>query len=188
MNLEENSIIAKDLTNKDVLLRVDFNAPLKGNELLDDERLVRALPTIKYIIGKAKSLKILTHLGRPEETDLIQDQFSLKPVAKRLSELLDLEVNLVNSLKDMANKEGIVMLENIRFFKGEKANDNELSIALSNLADIFVMDAFGTAHRKQASTYGITEFIEEACVGFLVEEELKALKKLLTHLKNLFSG
>lgn len=179
MNLEENSIIAKDLTNKDVLLRVDFNAPLKGNELLDDERLVRALPTIKYIIGKAKSLKILTHLGRPEETDLIQDQFSLKPVAKRLSELLDLEVNLVNSLKDMANKEGIVMLENIRFFKGEKANDNELSIALSNLADIFVMDAFGTAHRKQASTYGITEFIEEACVGFLVEEELKALEKIV---------
>lgn len=179
MNLEENSIIAKDLTNKDVLLRVDFNVPLKGNELLDDERLVRALPTIKYIIGKAKSLKILTHLGRPEETDLIQDQFSLKPVAKRLSELLDLEVNLVNSLKDMANKEGIVMLENIRFFKGEKANDNELSIALSNLADIFVMDAFGTAHRKQASTYGITEFIEEACVGFLVEEELKALEKIV---------
>lgn len=179
MNLEENSIIAKDLTNKDVLLRVDFNVPLKGNELLDDERLVRALPTIKYIIGKAKSLKILTHLGRPEETDLIQDQFSLKPVAKRLSELLDLEVNLVNSLKDMANKEGIVMLENIRFFKGEKANDNELSMALSNLADIFVMDAFGTAHRKQASTYGITEFIEEACVGFLVEEELKALEKIV---------
>mgnify|MGYP005676468859 CR=1 FL=1 len=179
MNLEENSIIAKDLTNKDVLLRVDFNVPLKGNELLDDERLVRALPTIKYIIGKAKSLKILTHLGRPEETDLIQDRFSLKPVAKRLSELLDLEVNLVNSLKDMANKEGIVMLENIRFFKGEKANDNELSIALSNLADIFVMDAFGTAHRKQASTYGITEFIEEACVGFLVEEELKALEKIV---------
>jgi phosphoglycerate kinase len=179
MNLEENSIIAKDLTNKDVLLRVDFNVPLKGNELLDDERLVRALPTIKYIIEKAKSLKILTHLGRPEETDLIQDQFSLKPVAKRLSELLDLEVNLVNSLKDMANKEGIVMLENIRFFKGEKANDNELSIALSNLADIFVMDAFGTAHRKQASTYGITEFIEEACVGFLVEEELKALEKIV---------
>ena len=103
MNLEENSIIAKDLTNKDVLLRVDFNAPLKGNELLDDERLVRALPTIKYIIEKAKSLKILTHLGRPEETDLIQDQFSLKPVAKWLSELLDLVVNLVNSLKDMAN-------------------------------------------------------------------------------------
>ena len=82
MNLEENSIISKDLTNKDVLLRVDFNVPLKGNELLDDERLVRALPTIKYIVEKAKSLKIITHLGRPEETGLIQDQFSLKPVAK----------------------------------------------------------------------------------------------------------
>ncbi|MDA9608611.1 phosphoglycerate kinase [SAR86 cluster bacterium] len=180
MNLEENSIISKDLTNKDVLLRVDFNVPLKGNELLDDERLVRALPTIKYIVEKAKSLKIITHLGRPEETGLIQDQFSLKPVAKRLSELLNKKVNLVNSLEDMPHKEGITMLENVRFFKGEKTNGDELSLALSNLADIFVMDAFGTAHRKQASTYGITEFIKEACVGFLVEEELKALEKIVS--------
>lgn len=180
MNLEENSIISKDLINKDVLLRVDFNVPLKGNELLDDERLVRALPTIKYIVEKAKSLKIITHLGRPEETGLIQDQFSLKPVAKRLSELLNKKVNLVNSLEDMPHKEGITMLENVRFFKGEKTNGDELSLALSNLADIFVMDAFGTAHRKQASTYGITEFIKEACVGFLVEEELKALEKIVS--------
>tara|TARA_B110000483_G_C18194882_1_gene542578 strand:- start:1132 stop:2295 length:1164 start_codon:yes stop_codon:yes gene_type:complete len=180
MNLEENSIISKDLINKDVLLRVDFNVPLKGNELLDDERLVRALPTIKYIVEKAKSLKIITHLGRPEETGLIQDQFSLKPVAKRLSELLNKKVNLVNSLEDMPHKEGITMLENVRFFKGEKTNGDELSLALSNLADIFVMDAFGTAHRKQASTYGITKFIKEACVGFLVEEELKALEKIVS--------
>ncbi|MBV12943.1 MAG: phosphoglycerate kinase [Flavobacteriaceae bacterium] len=180
MNLKENSISSKILTGKNVLLRVDFNVPLKGSELLDDERLVRALPTIKYILKEAKSLKILTHLGRPEETNLIQDRFSLKPVANRLSELLGEEVGLAASLKDLESQAGITMLENIRFFKGEKNNDKALSKALSDLADIFVMDAFGTSHRKQASTYGITEFINEACVGLLVEEELNALEKIVS--------
>ena len=111
MNLKENSISSKILTGKNVLLRVDFNVPLKGSELLDDERLVRALPTIKYILKEAKSLKILTHLGRPEETNLIQDRFSLKPVANRLSELLGEEVGLAASLKDLESQVGIAMLE-----------------------------------------------------------------------------
>jgi phosphoglycerate kinase len=179
MSQIENSVSSIDLTNKSVLLRVDFNVPLKGSELLDDERLVRALPTINLIAQKAKSLKIISHLGRPEETGLVQDKFSLKPVAKKLAELLGQEVNLVNSLKELKSLENISMLENIRFYKGEKQNEENLSQALAETADVFVMDAFGTAHRKQASTYGVTKFIKEACVGLLVEEELMALKKII---------
>ena len=179
MSQIENSVSSIDLANKNVLLRVDFNVPLKGSELLDDERLIRALPTIKHIAQKAKSLKIISHLGRPEETGLVQDKFSLKPVAKKLAELLDKEVNLVNSLKELKSLENISMLENIRFYKGEKQNEDNLSQALAETADVFVMDAFGTAHRKQASTYGVTKFVKEACVGLLVEEELMALKKII---------
>ena len=179
MSQIENSVSSIDLANKNVLLRVDFNVPLKGSELLDDERLIRALPTINLIAQKAKSLKIISHLGRPEETGLVQDKFSLKPVAKKLAELLDKEVNLVNSLKELKSLENISMLENIRFYKGEKQNEDNLSQALAETADVFVMDAFGTAHRKQASTYGVTEFVKEACVGLLVEEELMALKKII---------
>ena len=179
MSQIKNSVSSIDLTNKNVLLRVDFNVPLKGSELLDDERLIRALPTINLIAQKAKSLKIISHLGRPEETGLVQDKFSLKPVAKKLAELLDKEVNLVNSLKELKSLENISMLENIRFYKGEKQNKDNLSQALAETADVFVMDAFGTAHRKQASTYGVTKFVKEACVGLLVEEELMALKKII---------
>ena len=179
MSQIKNSVSSIDLTNKNVLLRVDFNVPLKGSELLDDERLVRALPTINLIAQKAKSLKIISHLGRPEETGLVQDKFSLKPVAKKLAELLGQEVNLVNSLKELKSLENISMLENIRFYKGEKQNEDNLSQALAETADVFVMDAFGTAHRKQASTYGVTKFVKEACVGLLVEEELMALKKII---------
>ena len=109
----------------------------------------------------------------------MQDKFSLKPVAKKLGELLNKEVKLVNSIKELKSLDSISMLENIRFYKGEKQNEEKLSKALADTADVFVMDAFGTAHRKQASTYGVTSFIKEACVGFLVEEELKALKRII---------
>jgi phosphoglycerate kinase len=179
MSQIENSISSIDLTDKSVLLRVDFNVPLKGSELLDDERLIRALPTINFIAENAKSLKIISHLGRPEETGLVQDKFSLKPVAKKLAELLGKEVNLVNSLKELKSLKNISMLENIRFYKGEKQNEDKLSKALAETADVFVMDAFGTAHRKQASTFGVTKFVKEACVGLLVEEELNALEKII---------
>ena len=107
MSQIENSVSSLDLTNKSVLLRVDFNVPLKGNELLDDERLVRALPTIKFLAEKARSLKIISHLGRPEETGLVQDKFSLKPVAKKLGELLHKEVKLVNSIKELKSLDSI---------------------------------------------------------------------------------
>ena len=139
MSQIENSVSSINLKDKSVLLRVDFNVPLKGNELLDDERLVRALPTIEFIADNAKSLKIISHLGRPEETGLVQDKFSLKPVAKKLGELLNKEVKLVNSIKELKSLENISMLENIRFYKGEKQNEEKLSKALADSADVCLL-------------------------------------------------
>ena len=179
MNFEKSFLSSKNLDNKAVLLRVDYNVPLEGETLLDDERLVRSIPTIEHILSKTNNLKILSHLGRPEEGAAIASEFSLAPIAKRLSELLDKEVTLVKSLEELKESKNLCMLENIRSFEGEKNNEDELSVALSQLGDIFIMDAFGTAHRKQASTFGIVNYIEEACFGLLIEEEIDALKKIV---------
>ena len=123
--------------------------------------------------------RILSHLGRPEEGEAIASEFSLAPIAKRLSKLLDKEVTLVKSLEELKESKNLCMLENIRSFEGEKNNEDELSVALSQLGDIFIMDAFGTAHRKQASTFGIVNYIDEACFGLLIEKEIDALKKIV---------
>ena len=179
MNFEKSFLSSKNLDNKAVLLRVDYNVPLEGETLLDDERLVRSIPTIEHILSKTNNLKILSHLGRPEEGGAIASEFSLAPIAKRLSELLDKEVTLVKSLEELKESKNLCMLENIRSFEGEKNNEDELSVALSQLGDIFIMDAFGTAHRKQASTFGIVNYIEEACFGLLIEQEIDALKKIV---------
>ena len=116
--------------------------PIEGETLLDDERLVRSIPTIEHILSKTNNLKILSHLGRPEEGEAIASEFSLAPIAKRLSELLDKEVTLVKSLEELKESKNLCMLENIRSFEGEKNNEDELSVALSQLGDIFIMDAF----------------------------------------------
>ena len=179
MNFEKSFLSSKNLDNKAVLLRVDYNVPLEGETLLDDERLVRSIPTIEHILSKTNNLKILSHLGRPKEGEAIAREFSLAPIAKRLSELLDKEVTLVKSLEELKESKNLCMLENIRSFEGEKNNEDELSVALSQLGDIFIMDAFGTAHRKQASTFGIVNYIEEACFGLLIEQEIDALKKIV---------
>ena len=179
MNFEKSFLSSKNLDNKAVLLRVDYNVPLEGETLLDDERLVRSIPTIEHILSKTNNLKILSHLGRPKEGEVIASEFSLAPIAKRLSELLDKEVTLVKSLEELKESKNLCMLENIRSFEGEKNNEDELSVALSQLGDIFIMDAFGTAHRKQASTFGIVNYIEEACFGLLIEQEIDALKKIV---------
>ena len=144
MNFEKSFLSSKNLDNKAVLLRVDYNVPLEGETLLDDERLVRSIPTIEHILSKTNNLKILSHLGRPEEGEAIASEFSLAPIAKRLSELLDKEVTLVKSLEELKESKNLCMLENIRSFEGEKNNEDELSVALSQLGDIFIMDAFGT--------------------------------------------
>tara|TARA_Y100001970_G_scaffold250037_1_gene321323 strand:+ start:12870 stop:14024 length:1155 start_codon:yes stop_codon:yes gene_type:complete len=174
------SITELNLKNKKVLLRVDLNTPMLNGEISNDERIVRSLPTIQYILDKGARLIILSHLGRPDENNVVQEEFSLNPVRKRLEKLLNKEISLYKSLKDMRfpEEENLAMLENTRFFVGEKSNDSNLSKSLAAGCDIYVMDAFATSHRAHASTTGIVDYSPQSCCGFLIIEELEYLEKL----------
>jgi len=188
VDLTNSKLPSFDFAGKRVLLRVDFNIPIRGEEVLNDERMVRALPTINYLLEKSKSLKIITHRGRPSESGEIEPEFSVKPIANRLSELIDIPVPIADSLEDLEQDKKIIMLENIRFFQGEKDNSENLAKALGKHGDVYIMDAFGTAHRKQSSTFGVIDSVAEAGVGFLVEDELEALKKILVNPKKPLIG
>ena len=168
------------LSNKSVLLRLDLNAPIQNGVVTNNERLLRSLPTINYLLEKGASLKIMSHLGRPEENDLFQEAFSLKPVVVELERLLDRSIPLysLNEIESMDDFSDLVMIENTRFNIGEKKNDPNLSKRFSDLADLFVMDAFATSHRAHASTTGVISFSDVACAGFLLDEELSALLKV----------
>ena len=168
------------LSNKSVLLRLDLNAPIQNGVVTNNERLLRSLPTISYLLEKGASLKIMSHLGRPEENDLFQEAFSLKPVVVELEKLLDRSIPLhsLKEIESMDNISDLVMIENTRFNIGEKNNDSTLSKRFSDLADLFVMDAFATSHRAHASTTGVISFADVACAGFLLDEELSALLKV----------
>ena len=168
------------LSNKSVLLRLDLNAPIQNGVVTNNERLLRSLPTINYLLEKGASLKIMSHLGRPEENDLFQEAFSLKPVVVELEKLLDRSIPLhsLKEIESMDNFSDLVMIENTRFNIGEKNNDPNLSKRFSDLADLFVMDAFATSHRAHASTTGVISFSDVACAGFLLDEELSALLKV----------
>ena len=168
------------LSNKSVLLRLDLNAPIQNGVVTNNERLLRSLPTINYLLKKGASLKIISHLGRPEENDLFQEAFSLKPVVVELERLLDRSIPLysLNEIESMDDFSDLVMIENTRFNIGEKNNDPTLSKRFSDLADLFVMDAFATSHRAHASTTGVISFSDVACAGFLLDEELSALLKV----------
>lgn len=168
------------LSNKSVLLRLDLNAPIQNGVVTNNERLLRSLPTINYLLEKGASLKIMSHLGRPEENDLFQEAFSLKPVVVELEKLLDRSIPLhsLKEIESMDNISDLVMIENTRFNIGEKNNDSTLSKRFSDLADLFVMDAFATSHRAHASTTGVISFSDVACAGFLLDEELSALLKV----------
>ena len=168
------------LSNKSVLLRLDLNAPIQNGVVTNNERLLRSLPTINYLLEKGASLKIMSHLGRPEENDLFQEAFSLKPVVVELERLLDRSIPLhsLNEIESMDDFSDLVMIENTRFNIGEKNNDPTLSKRFSDLADLFVMDAFATSHRAHASTTGVISFSDVACAGFLLDEELSALLKV----------
>lgn len=170
----------QDLKNKRVLIREDLNVPIKDGKVRSGKRIIASLPTIQLALEKNAAVMIMSHLGRPTE-GAYDETFSLKPVADYLSNKLDQEVVLV---KDWVNgvkvKPGqLVVLENVRFNIGEKANDEALSKKMANLCDVFVMDAFGTAHRKQASTYGVAQFAPIATAGPLLVAELKALTQAL---------
>lgn len=169
-----------DLKGKRVLIREDLNVPLMDGKITSDVRIRAALPTIKQALEAGAKVIVMSHLGRPTEGEY-EEQYSLKPVAAHLGELLGKEVPVVRDWKsgvEVADGE-LILLENVRFNLGEKADDEGLSKAYANLCDIYVMDAFGTAHRAQASTHGVARFAPVACAGPLLSAELDALKKSL---------
>ena len=169
-----------DLSKRKVMLRTDMNVPLKDGNILNEERIDRSLPTIKYILEQGAQLILLSHLGRPK-AGKIQKEFSLKPVVKSLEKKLNLTIELKDSLADLSSREeNLVMLENIRFFEGEENNDSNFSRELASHCDVFIMDAFATSHRAHASTTGAINFADFACAGFLIKEELQALEKINT--------
>jgi phosphoglycerate kinase len=170
-----------DLSGKRVLIREDLNVPVADGVVTSDARIRAALPTIEAALAAGAAVMLVSHLGRPKEGEP-DEQFSLRPVAGRLGELLGREVPLVESWIDGVDVEpgSLVLLENVRFLAGEKACDEALSKKMAALCDIFVMDAFGTAHRAQASTYGVAEHAPVACAGPLLARELEALGKALT--------
>ena len=169
-----------NLSGKRVLIREDLNVPLKNGDVADDTRIMAALPTIKQAVEEDACVMVVSHLGRPKEGQF-DEAFSLAPVAKRLSELLGQEVSLAqNWLNGIEIEPGqVVLCENIRFAIGEKNNDDNLSRKMAALCDIFVNDAFATAHRAQASTYGIANYAPKVCAGPLLKTELDALGQAL---------
>lgn len=165
-----------DLADRRVLIRADLNVPIDNGRVSSDTRLKAVLPTVESAIGQGARVILMSHLGRPEEGKPDPD-LSLAPVARRLGELLGREVRLVTDWLDgisLAPGE-LVLAENVRFEIGEKANDPALARRMAALCDVFVMDAFGTAHRAQASTVGVAEFAPVACAGPLLVAELEAL-------------
>ena len=170
-----------DVAQKKVLVRVDFNVPIKDGRVADDARILASLPTIKQLLDNHASVLLMTHLGRPKEGEFDQ-QYSLAPVAARLSEILGEEVPLVSDWRQNADRIPscrIAMLENVRFEKGEKANDDELAKYLASLCDVYVNDAFATAHRAQASTHGVAKYAPQSCAGPLIVREVEALSQAL---------
>lgn len=169
-----------DLAGKRVLIRMDLNVPLKVGKVADDTRIRASMPTIKHAVNKGARVMLMSHLGRPEE-GVYDEQYSLTPVADHLSGLLGHQVELVRDWLDGVEVDdgAVVMCENVRFNKGEKKNDEALARRMAALCDIYVMDAFGTAHRAQASTYGVAQYAPVACAGPLLAGELEALGKAL---------
>lgn len=169
-----------DLADKRVLIRADLNVPLKDGKVSSDQRIRASLATIEHALAAGARVMVMSHLGRPDE-GVYDEQYSLAPVADHLTGLLGRQVRLIKDYLegvDLAEGE-LVILENVRFNKGEKKDDEGLSRRYAALCDIFVMDAFGTAHRAQASTHGVGKFASVACAGPLLAGELEALGKAL---------
>jgi len=170
-----------DLAGKRVLIREDLNVPIKDGRVTSDKRILASLPTIEHAMKAGAKVMVMSHLGRPTEGEF-DEQFSMIPVGEHLAALLGREVEMV---KDWINGVGhmrdgdVILCENVRFNKGEMANDDELARKMAALCDIFVMDAFGTAHRAQASTHGVAKYAPVACAGPLLAAELVALGKAL---------
>lgn len=172
-----------ELKEKTVLMRVDFNVPIKDGVISDDNRIVQALKSIKHVVGAGAKLILTSHLGRPAGKP--DSQFSLKPVAEHLATLLDTKVHFAEdcigkkrtSVVDTADFGEVVLLENVRFHEGEKKNDPEFAKQLAEGADLFVNDAFGSSHRAHASVAGVTEVLQPAVSGYLLDKEIKYLEE-----------
>ena len=179
----------QDLSNKNVVVRLDLNVPIQDKQIIDSTRIISSVPTIKYLVDKNCKVLLTSHLGRPEEGKFDQD-FSMSPVAKKLSEILNHEIDLIDSLdsSDIFNTTQIQLLENLRFLTGEKDNNEKLGNQLANKGDVYIFDAFGTAHRKQASTHSAIQQAKFSCAGLLLEKEINSLNKALTSIENPFTA
>ena len=170
-----------EIKNKNLVIRVDMNVPISGDKVLDTTRITACIPTINYALKNNAKILLVSHLGRPTES-VFEDQFSLKPVAACLSEIIDESVEVVDQLdskKIFNSASRVQILENIRFFQGEKDNSDELGSILGSLGHMYVFDAFGTAHRKQASTHSAIKHASIACAGLLMEKENSFLSQAL---------
>lgn len=176
------SIRNLDVSSKEVLMRVDFNVPLKDGEITDDTRIQAAIPSIKHLLAGGAKLVLCSHMGRPDGK--ADPEYSLAPTAKRLGEILGQDVTLAPDcvgpetagLRKKLEPGQVLVLENTRFHAEEEANDSDFAKSLAGDAEIFVNDAFGTAHRAHASTEGVTKFIPVSAMGFLIESELEYLE------------
>lgn len=176
------NMVDQDLAGKRIMIREDLNVPINDGQVTSDARIRAAIPTIQFAIDAGASVLLLSHLGRPNEGEFEQ-RFSLEPVAGHLSSLLGRPVRLEKSWLDGVQIEAgeVVLCENVRFNEGEKTNNTDLAKKMAKLCDVFVMDAFGTAHRAHASTYGVGLHAPMACAGPLLAGELKALGQALNN-------
>jgi len=185
-----NKLSSLNIVGKNLVIRVDMNVPIKDGVVQDSTRIKACLPTIKYALTQKAKILLVSHLGRPVEGHF-EEIFSLKPVAKFATEIFGQEVELIKSFDDpiiFNGNSSIQLLENIRFFDGEKANAEELGDRLGNLGDLYVFDAFGTSHREQASTHSSIIHAKEACSGILLEQEIDALTKALDNTKSPYTA
>jgi phosphoglycerate kinase len=168
----------QNLKGKRVLIREDLNVPVRDGVVTSDARIRASLPTIKLALEAGAKVLVMSHLGRPTEGEF-EEKFSMQPVADYLAKALNMDVPLIKDFNEGVdvNDGALVLLENVRFNKGEKKDSDELAQAYASLCDVFVMDAFGTAHRAQASTHGVAKFAPIAVAGPLLTAELDALGK-----------
>ena len=172
-----------NVLNKTIALRVDLNVPVENDKVLDDTRILAIIPTLEYLLDQNTKIILISHFGRPK-SGAFDSKFSLLPVAKRLEEIVNKQIKLFSSIEEVNFSSDISLIENIRFFPGELENDEEFGKKLSNIADVYVFDAFGTSHRPHASTYGAIKASEVSCAGLLLENETDALQQAISS-KNL---
>ena len=185
-----NRLSDLNISNQNLVIRVDMNVPIEDGVVTDNTRILACMPTIKFAQKSNAKILLVTHLGRPKE-DTFDKKFSLKPVATEVSKILDHEVDLINDLdstKIFNGSSDIQILENIRFFEGEKSNCNKLGKSLSSLGDIYVFDAFGTSHREQSSTHSAILNSNLSCAGLLLEKEIDSLTKALNESQNPYTA